>query len=99
MALECKVFEIIHSGTHDIFMADIVNVSCDEKILDEKGRICYDRAGLLAYSHGEYFALGRKIGKFGFSTDKKSKSKLRQAPPASKNTPHKNDGKRGRSKK
>ena len=99
LSLECRVFQIIESGTHDIFMADIVNVSCDEKILDEKGRICYDRAGLLAYSHGEYFALGRKIGKFGFSTDKKSKSKLRQAPTASKNTPHKSDGKRGRSKK
>ena len=76
LSLECRVFEVINSGTHDIFMADIVNVSCDEKILDENGRICYDRAGLLAYSHGEYFALGKKIGKFGFSTDKKSKSKL-----------------------
>ena len=99
LSLECRVFQVIESGTHDIFMADIVNVSCDEKILDEKGRICYDRAGLLAYSHGEYFALGRKIGKFGFSTDKKSKTKLRQAPTSSKNTPHKSDGKRGRSKK
>lgn len=71
LALECRVFEVIESGTHDIFMADIVNVSCDESLLDEKGKICFDRAGLMAYAHGEYYALGKKLGKFGFSTDKK----------------------------
>ena len=98
LSLECRVFEVIESGTHDIFMADIVNVSCDEKILDENGRICYDRAGLLAYSHGEYFALGKKLGKFGFSTDKKKKSQLKNRP-AVKKTPHNHDAKRGRSKK
>ena len=70
IALECRVFEVIESGTHDIFLADIVSVSCDEELLDEKGRICYERAGLIAYSHGEYYALGEKVGKFGFSTDK-----------------------------
>ena len=80
IALECKVFDIIHSGTHDIFMADIVNVSCDDKILDENGRMCFERAKLIAYSHGEYFALGRKLGKFGFSTDKQNKSVKRRAP-------------------
>lgn len=74
VSLECKVFDIIHSGTHDIFMADIVNVSCDEKLLDENGRICFERAKLIAYSHGEYFALGKKVGRFGFSTDKKKKN-------------------------
>lgn len=73
LALECRVFEVIHSGTHDIFMADILNVSCDDELLDENGRICFERAGLIAYSHGEYFSLGKKIGKFGFSTDKKKK--------------------------
>ncbi len=73
LSLECRVFEVVHSGTHDIFMADIVNVSCDESLLDENGRICFERAGLIAYSHGEYFSLGKKIGKFGFSTDKKKK--------------------------
>jgi len=73
VALECKVFEVIHSGTHDIFMADIVNVSCDERLLDEKGKICFDKAKLIAYSHGEYYTLGKMIGKFGFSTDKKGR--------------------------
>lgn len=71
VALECRVFDVIHSGTHDIFMADIVNVSCDEELIDENGKICFERAKLIAYSHGEYFALGKKLGRFGFSTDKK----------------------------
>lgn len=99
LSLECRVFDIMKSGTHDVFMADIVNVSCDDKILDEKGRICYDKMGLLAYSHGEYFALGKKIGKFGFSTDKKSKSRIRAHSAASKKTPKNHAVKRGRSKK
>ena len=88
IALECKVFDVIHSGTHDVFMADIVNVSCDEELLDENGRICFERAKLIAYSHGEYFALGKKVGKFGFSTDKKkkpsSKGKRKKQFPAKK---------------
>lgn len=73
VALECRVFDVVHSGTHDIFMADIVNISCDDKLLDEKGKICFDKAKLIAYSHGEYYALGRKVGRFGFSTDKKKR--------------------------
>lgn len=79
LSLECKVFEVIKSGTHDIFMADIVNVSCDEELLDENGRICYERAGLIAYAHGEYFALGKRIGKFGFSAAKPKRRKTRAA--------------------
>lgn len=71
LSLECRVFNVIESGTHDIFMADIVNVSVREDLLDKDGRICLDRAGLIAYTHGEYFALGKKLGKFGYSTDKK----------------------------
>lgn len=89
VALECRVFDVIHSGTHDIFMADIVNVSCDDALLDENGRMCFERAGLIAYSHGEYYALGRKLGKFGFSTDKKKKSgsTKKKCPRAKKGTP------------
>ena len=73
LALECRVFEVLHFGTHDVFMADILSVSCDESVLDENGKICLDRAGLMAYAHGEYYALGKAIGRFGFSTDKKKK--------------------------
>ena len=88
LALECKVYEVIHSGTHDIFMADIVNVSCDEEILDENGRICFDKANLIAYAHGEYFALGEKIGRFGYSTDKKKSAKNRKSPRTVSKKPH-----------
>ncbi len=85
IALECRVFDVVHSGTHDVFMADILNVSCDERLLDESGRICFERAGLIAYSHGEYYALGKKLGKFGFSTDKKKKpSRKPSSKPASR---------------
>lgn len=70
LSLECRVIEIIPMGTHDVFISDIVSVSCDESILDEDGKIRFDKAGLLAYAHGEYFALGEKVGKFGFSTKK-----------------------------
>lgn len=74
LALECRVFEVMESGTHHVFMADILSVSCDEGIIDEAGRICLDNAHLISYAHGEYFALGKKLGKFGFSATKKRKS-------------------------
>ena len=73
LALECRVIEVIPMGTHDVFIADIVSVSCDDAILDDDGKIRFDRAGLLAYAHGEYYALGEKVGKFGFSTKKPEK--------------------------
>lgn len=83
IALECKVCEILPMGSHDVFMADIVSVSCREDVMEE-GRICYDKADLLAYAHGEYYALGEKLGKFGFSTDKKTKPSAKSKPEAKK---------------
>lgn len=79
LALECRVFERIESGTHDIFLADILSTSCDESIMDEAGRIRLDKAHLISYAHGEYFALGKKVGKFGFSATKKKKNAKRPA--------------------
>jgi flavin reductase (DIM6/NTAB) family NADH-FMN oxidoreductase RutF len=73
LSLECKVSEIIPLGTHDMFLADIVGVRVDESLLDKNGRLCIERADLAAYAHGEYFALGKKLGKFGFSAAKKKK--------------------------
>ena len=78
LALECKVFDIIPMGSHYVFMADIVSVSCREDIMGEDGRLMLDMADLLAYAHGEYFALGEKLGRFGFSTDKGKKSGLEE---------------------
>lgn len=73
LSLECKVTEIVPIGTHDMFLADIVAVDVDENLLDKDGRLDLGRAGLAAFAHGEYFELGKKIGKFGFSTNKKKK--------------------------
>lgn len=66
--LECKVIEVKEYPTHDMFIGEIVSVHADEKLFDERGRICLDEAGLIAYSHGEYFALKRQpLGRFGYS--------------------------------
>jgi len=72
VALECKVTDIVEMGTHHMFIADIVGVSVDESLLDENGKLCLAKANLAAYAHGEYYALGKCIGKFGYSVMKKS---------------------------
>ena len=87
LALECRVIETIPMGTHDVFIADIVSVSCDDSILDESGKIRFDNAGLLAYAHGEYYALGEKVGKFGFSTKKPEKKDNARKPGEKQNKP------------
>ena len=92
LSIECRVCEVIPMGTHDVFIADIVGVSCREDIMDEAGKIRLDRARLLAYAHGEYFALGEKLGRFGFSTDKPKKAaprvKKNGKPVSDKGKPH-----------
>lgn len=66
--LECKVIDVKEYGTHDMFLAEIVDVQVDEDLLDEKGTFHLDKANLLAYVHGEYFGMKKyPIGKFGFS--------------------------------
>lgn len=73
--LECKVKEIIMLGSHDMFLSEIVAVNVDEKLLDEKGKLCLEKARIAAFSHGEYFELGKKIGTFGYSVKKKPKKR------------------------
>ena len=85
MSLECKVTDVIAMGSHDMFLADIVAVNVDEGLLDEKGRLDIAKADLAAFAHGEYFALGKKIGKFGFSAVKKKKGTQNVKNKASKN--------------
>ncbi|MBR5514681.1 MAG: flavin reductase family protein [Clostridia bacterium] len=75
IALECKVFDIIPLGTHDMFLCDIVAVDVEEKLLDEKGKLRMEKCNLIAYSHGDYMALGRKLGSFGYSVRKKKNNK------------------------
>ena len=90
IALECRVCEIIPMGSHDVFMADILSVSCREDIIDEAGKMHFDKADLLAYAHGEYYGLGEVVGRFGFSTDK---------PKAEEKTPFYKSAPRGKSPK
>lgn len=71
VSLECRVREICRLGSHDMFLADIVAVDVDEQFLDEKGALHLEKAGLVAYAHGAYYALGRQLGTFGFSVRKK----------------------------
>ena len=72
VCIECRVKEIIHLGSHDMFIADVINVLADDKYLNpETGELDLKKAKLLAYSHGEYFGLGEKIGNFGWSVKKK----------------------------
>lgn len=73
--IECKVTEIVPLGSHDMFLADIVSVGVEERLLDETGKLRLEKAGLFAYSHGSYFTLGKKIGSFGFSVKKKKRRK------------------------
>lgn len=73
LSLECRVTEIKPLGSHDMFIAEIVAVSADGRFIDSKGKINLNQAGLMAYSHGEYFALGRKLGSFGYSVRKKKR--------------------------
>lgn len=68
--IECKVTEIKELGSHDMFFAKVVAVNVDEKYIDEKGKFDLAKCNLISYSHGEYFRLGEKIGKFGFSVKK-----------------------------
>ena len=71
VTLECRVFKTEELGSHTMFMADITAVTVDEALIDEKGRMSPEKAGLTAYVHGAYFALGKRIGKFGYSVRKK----------------------------
>ena len=69
--LECQVREILPLGTHHMFVAEVVAVDVDERYLNEKGKFELNKAGLMVYSHGEYYALGKKLGTFGYSVKRR----------------------------
>lgn len=74
IALECKVKSITKLGTHDLFLAEIVNTHVDNNLIDSSGKIHFEKADLITYSHGEYFSVNSKaLGKFGYSVQKKTK--------------------------
>ena len=76
--LECRITQRIPLGSHDLFLAEVVACDVDESLLDEKGKLCLDKANLIVYSHGEYLALGRKLGTFGYSVRKKKPAKRKK---------------------
>lgn len=78
VAIECRVCDNVLLGSHEMFIADVLAIHVANEIIDEKGKICLDRAKLIAYSHGEYFALGRKLGSFGYSVKKPTKGRKKK---------------------
>ena len=68
--IECRVVSEQPLGSHTMFLAKVVNVNVDDRYMDENGRFNLNASGLVAYSHGEYFELGKKLGRFGFSVQK-----------------------------
>ncbi|PWM39335.1 MAG: flavin reductase family protein [Clostridiales bacterium] len=79
LSLECRVVKALPLGSHEMFLAEIVAVQVDASLVDENGRLNLGKCNLAAYAHGEYFALGKRIGTFGFSVKKR-----RRSPPSRK---------------
>ena len=73
VSIECKVKEIKKLGSHDMFIAEVLAVNADEKYFDKKGAFDISKCNLIAYANGGYYALGKKVGKFGYSVQKKKK--------------------------
>ena len=71
VALECVVKNRLELGTHDMFIASIVAVDVDESLIDGKGKLHLEKAGLICYSHGNYWTLGKSLGFYGYSVAKK----------------------------
>jgi len=71
--LECRVCQVLELGSHDMFLAEVVGVTVDKRQIDGNGKFHLNETGLVAYSHGEYFLLGEKLGKFGYSVQKKGR--------------------------
>lgn len=72
LSIECRVKEVMHLGTHDMFIAEVINVIAEESLIDPvTGAFDLGKARLLAYSHGAYYGLGDEIGRFGWSVKKK----------------------------
>ncbi len=77
VSVECKVKEIRELGSHHMFIAEVLAINSDEKYIDEKGAFDISKCDLIAYCNGHYYQLGKRIGKFGFSVERK-KNKLKK---------------------
>ncbi len=91
--IECRVTKVEELGSHHMFLARVEAVHADEAWMDEKGRFDLNKALPVAYSHGEYYGLGRKLGTFGFSVRRKTAASAKGKKRTKKGTVRKNDGK------
>lgn len=74
LSIECRVKQALPLGSHDMFIAEVLNVQADEQYIDpETGTFDMQQARLIAYSHGHYYRLGEQIGRFGWSVQRKKK--------------------------
>ena len=73
VSIECKVTEIKEMGSHDMFIAEILSIDADEKYIDDKGAFDITKCDLITYANGKYFTLGKQVGKFGYSVQKKKR--------------------------
>ena len=79
VSVECRVKEIRELGSHHMFVAEILGINADEKYINENGAFDISKCDLIAYSNGNYYSLGKKIGRFGFSVQKKKKTAKKSA--------------------
>ncbi len=75
VSVECKVKEVIPLGSHDVFVAEVLSIDAAEQYIDEKGAFDISKCDLIAYTNGGYYSLDEKLGKFGFSVQKKNSKK------------------------
>ena len=75
VSVECKVKEIRELGSHHMFVAEVLAINADDKYIDDKGAFDISKCDLIAYANGGYYSLNKKIGKFGYSVQKKKNKK------------------------
>ena len=78
VSVECEVKEIQEMGSHHVFVAEVLAIHADKQYIDEKGAFDISKCDLIAYANGHYYALGKKLGKFGFSVQKKKKNRRKK---------------------
>ena len=78
VSIECKVIEIKEFGSHHTFIARVLSIDADDKYIDEKGAFDISKCRLISYANGGYYSAGRKLGKFGYSVEKKKKKFIKK---------------------
>ena len=84
LSIACRVNQVVQAGSHDIFMAHVTHIIGDERYFDANGKLCLEKAGLVCFAHGDYYAVGKRLGFFGFSVASPKAYKRRMSPNISK---------------